>query len=139
MNELIEKLLKEFTDKYGLDCSNCNNVGWYSGTDFTHKQEDRFEEPQEVQVQCEFCYTEPRSKFNLENDLKELLKANPLGCEVMPKIAETLHKDLEIEMYGKIIKGMLNGEQVSEQWINVNNAVFIAKKYMAKVESNFTA
>lgn len=75
----------------------------------------------------------------LIKDFKQKLEGVPLDGTVMPKIAETLHRDLEIEMYGKIIKGILNGEQVSEQWINVNNAVFIAKKYMAKVESNFSA
>lgn len=39
----------------------------------------------------------------------------------------------EIEMLelmkGKIVKGNLNGEKIAEQWINVNNAVVIAKKF----------
>ena len=37
--------------------------------------------------------------------------------------------DLKKQMYGKIIKGTLNGEKVAEQWINVNNAVLIAEQY----------
>jgi len=37
--------------------------------------------------------------------------------------------NLEKKMTGKIIKGNLNGEKIAEQWINVNNAILIAKQY----------
>ena len=37
--------------------------------------------------------------------------------------------ELEKEMVGKIIKGNLNGEKIAEQWINVNTAIAIAKRY----------
>jgi hypothetical protein len=41
----------------GLDCPNCPNQGWYADYD-SHTG-------QEAPIQCEFCYTEPYSKFNL--------------------------------------------------------------------------
>ncbi len=66
IQELIEKKVKELTDKYGLDCPSCPNQGWYSGTDFSHQQE--------IQVQCEFCYREPKSRFNLMNDISSSLQ-----------------------------------------------------------------
>jgi len=37
--------------------------------------------------------------------------------------------NLEKKMTGKIIKGNLNGEKIAEQWINVNNAMLIAKQF----------
>ena len=40
----------------GLDCPLCDNCGWWLD------QNPHTVEP--IQVQCEFCYTEPRSKFN---------------------------------------------------------------------------
>ena len=43
--------------------------------------------------------------------------------------------NLKEEMAGKIIKGNLNGEQISEQWINVNNAIMIAEKYGDDIRS----
>jgi hypothetical protein len=39
-----------------LQCPDCDNVGYYI-------VQDRFGEPE--QVQCQFCYTEPNSIFNM--------------------------------------------------------------------------
>ena len=41
--------------------------------------------------------------------------------------------NLEKVMAGKIIKGNLNGKKIAEQWINVNDAILIAKKYAKKM------
>ncbi|MCK9544271.1 MAG: hypothetical protein M0R03_19810 [Novosphingobium sp.] len=43
--------------------------------------------------------------------------------------------DLKQAMKGKIIKGNLNGEIISEQWINVNDALLIAEKYAHYISS----
>jgi hypothetical protein len=47
---------------------------------------------------------------------------------------EELEDKLKESMTGKIIKGILNGEQVSEQWINVNDALLIAQNYGYEVK-----
>lgn len=43
----------------GEQCPNCDNVGWYMISNYSSL-------PWEAeQVQCEFCYTNPNSIFNL--------------------------------------------------------------------------
>lgn len=37
--------------------------------------------------------------------------------------------NLRKEMIGKVIKGIINGEKIAEQWININIAVQIAEQY----------
>lgn len=55
-------------EKEGLNCSYCPNIGWYADRDkYTG-------EP--VQVQCEFCHTEPNSKFNLRQQWRVKCEAN---------------------------------------------------------------
>jgi hypothetical protein len=73
--ESLEQKIKEFADIYGLECpssSNCCNGGTLSEHGCNGTEED-CENTCPVPVQCEFCYTEPRSKFNLINDLKEMI------------------------------------------------------------------
>jgi len=53
-NEQIKKY-KQTLESLAKDCPDCDNVGWYAIGDSTG-----FE-----QCQCEFCYTEPLSRFNL--------------------------------------------------------------------------
>lgn len=58
-------LATEIVEKYGEDCK-CGNVGYFvvnRGTYFKPEQ-----------VQCEFCYTVEKSKFNLRSDLEKLLE-----------------------------------------------------------------
>lgn len=40
-----------------LDCPNCPNQGWLEGTAGNGDP---------IQCQCQFCYCEPRSRFNVE-------------------------------------------------------------------------
>lgn len=42
-----------------IDCPHCPNQGWFVDSD-PHTGEP-------VQVQCEFCYTNPNSVFNRQN------------------------------------------------------------------------
>jgi hypothetical protein len=69
----LEQKIKEFADIYGLECpnndGNCGTIAEH-GCDGTPEDCER---TCPVPVQCEFCYTEPRSKFNLINDLKEMI------------------------------------------------------------------
>ena len=41
------------------DCPHCENVGWYA------QEDTNTGEP--MQIQCEWCYTNPYSKFNFDN------------------------------------------------------------------------
>jgi len=61
------ELKREFEDIFGLDCEMpmCNNTGCYATAD-----EHGDPEPN----QCEFCYCEPRSKFNFKLGLEQKLK-----------------------------------------------------------------
>ena len=71
--ESLGQKIKEFADIYGLECP--NNDG-NSGTIAEHGCNGTPEDCERtcpIPVQCEFCYTEPRSKFNLINDLKEMI------------------------------------------------------------------
>ena len=51
------RVLTEMLDLRKEGCPNCDDVGWY--TDYSHHTG----EPE--QVQCEFCYTNPLSVFNV--------------------------------------------------------------------------
>ena len=69
--------LADIVNKYGLECPNSNNCG-NKGTLAEHGCDGTEEDCARtcpVPVQCEFCYCEPKSKFNLENDLQELIKS----------------------------------------------------------------
>jgi len=70
--------IADIVDKYGLECpnsSNCGNKGILAEHGCNGTEED-CARTCPVLVQCEFCYCEPRSKFNLENDLKEKFASN---------------------------------------------------------------
>lgn len=53
-----ERLLAHFSESEVLDCPYCPNQGWYEDVD-RHTGEP-------IQIQCEFCETEPFSKFNFK-------------------------------------------------------------------------
>jgi hypothetical protein len=55
-------------------CPNCNNVGWYVMADTNGEPE---------QVQCQFCYTEPNSVFNVVNALNEQITKQSALIEMM--------------------------------------------------------
>lgn len=54
----MDEKIRNVIEKYGLGCPDCSNVEFYAD-----QEDDR-----PVQSQCEFCFTEPKSKFNLGND-----------------------------------------------------------------------
>lgn len=66
--------LAGIVDRYGLECPNCGNKGTLAGHGCDGTEED-CKRTCPVPVQCEFCYCEDKSKFNLENDLQELIKS----------------------------------------------------------------
>jgi hypothetical protein len=66
-SDLVNGAVADFVNKYGLDCPYCGDnsgqiIHGYSGDSLADLE------------MCEFCYTTPNSKFNLRNDLEELLK-----------------------------------------------------------------
>ena len=63
--------------------------------------------------------------------------ANQLEARVIVKFAD-VEEEIETRMVGKIIKGNLDGQKVAEQWINVNNAILIAKQIIYKHYSKFS-
>jgi hypothetical protein len=65
--DLANGAVADFVNKCGLDCPYCGDnsgqiIHGYSGDSLADLE------------MCEFCYTTPNSKFNLRNDLEELLK-----------------------------------------------------------------
>lgn len=80
LDAVVMQKIAEVVEKYGLDCPNCNNVGYYGKSVSRYEYDDNglptscYEDIEPVP--CEFCYTEPRSKFNLENELKEKFVSN---------------------------------------------------------------
>lgn len=76
----------------GEDCPHCNNQGWYEVRDkYTG-------EP--AQEQCEWCNTNPKSKFNMgETDLEEIYES--AKWDMIPEGDEhTCEGDEFYEMYG---------------------------------------
>jgi hypothetical protein len=63
--------------------------------------------------------------------------ANQLEARVIVKFAD-VEEEIKMRMVGKIIKGNLDGQKVAEQWINVNNAILIAKQIIYKHYSKFS-
>jgi hypothetical protein len=66
-SDLVNGAVADFVNKYGLDCLIVviivgQIIHGYSGDSLADLE------------MCEFCYTTPNSKFNLRNDLEELLK-----------------------------------------------------------------
>ena len=67
----------EIIEIFGLDCpnkNNCNNEGTLSEHGCDGTEEDCMRTCP-VPVQCEFCWTEPKSKFNLKLKLDELVSS----------------------------------------------------------------
>lgn len=78
LEQLVMPMLADFIDKHGLECpnsSNCNNDGILSEHGCNGTEEDCMVTCP-IPAQCEFCYCEPKSKFNLKNDLIECLNAS---------------------------------------------------------------
>ena len=76
----------------GEDCPHCNNQGWYAVSDkYTG-------EP--AQEQCEWCYTNPKSKFNVDKeDLEEYYESTK--WDIIPEGDEHTCEGNEFyEMYG---------------------------------------
>jgi len=59
-------------DKIAEDCPNCPNQGWYEVTGTYINPNNGEPEPQQEQEQCQFCYEQKNSRFNIENRIKEL-------------------------------------------------------------------
>ncbi|MCK9543760.1 MAG: hypothetical protein M0R03_17205 [Novosphingobium sp.] len=74
--------------------------------------------------------------IKVNQELEEKL-SSPVEPLVMPMLAE-VEDEIETKMVGKIIKGNLDGQKVAEQWINVNNAILIAKQIVYKHYSKFS-
>jgi len=68
------------------NCPNCENVGWYARPD------RHIGEPE--QIQCEFCYTNPKSKFNVLQLILSLIESDLLPsveeCRCKPSSKEEL-------------------------------------------------
>jgi len=50
-----------------LDCPHCPNQGWWADQQPNYWTGDA----EWVQVQCEWCWTTPNSRFNIEGDINE--------------------------------------------------------------------
>jgi len=63
--QLVEKdrQIRELLD--AKDCSNCPNQGWWQGVNRNTGEPE--------QVQCEYCYTDPNSVFNVRNRIRQAL------------------------------------------------------------------
>lgn len=67
-------LLAEIIKQYGEQCPNCDNDGFTLEHNPNDPHENGCSGSCPIQVQCEFCYTNPKSKFNLLTDLENVLK-----------------------------------------------------------------
>ena len=73
--------IEELADVFGLECpssSNCGNLGTLTVADINGDPEPE---------QCEFCYCEPKSKFNLLGRVTDLIQQ---------AVEEQKEKDAEI-------------------------------------------
>jgi len=76
IKDACDKQKEIYADKYGVNCPDCDNVGWY-GTPINKQRAIQISDnPDEYEVenyqeleqrQCEFCYVQPNSKFNILN------------------------------------------------------------------------
>jgi hypothetical protein len=99
--ENIEKVKKwiesgmpktKINETEGEDCPHCNNQGWYAVSDkYTG-------EP--AQEQCEWCHTNPKSKFNMEEQDLEEYYESPKWDMIPEGDEHTCEGDEFYEMYG---------------------------------------
>ena len=76
----------------GEDCPHCNNQGWYAVSDkYTG-------EP--AQEQCEWCYTNPKSKFNVDKEDLEEYYESPKWDMIPEGDEHTCEGNEFYEMYG---------------------------------------
>ena len=82
----------EVEENEGEDCPHCNNQGWYA------VQDKYTGDP--AQEQCEWCHTNPKSKFNMgEKDLEEIYESTK--WDMIPEGDEhTCEGDEFYEIYG---------------------------------------
>jgi hypothetical protein len=71
--ECCERQREIMANKFGEDCPACDNVGYYV---VPHYEFGAYEPIPQAQ-QCEFCYCQPNSKFNMLNA--------PLATEINEK------------------------------------------------------
>jgi len=64
-------LVRLTTDDY-VRCRDCPDQGWYADAEFADSDPE--------QVQCEFCYVETRSLFNLKEAIRARITA-PVGSK----------------------------------------------------------
>lgn len=85
------------------------------------------------QILVEETYAEEYKSFIHREQVRNRMRviSEKIANKLMVKF-EDVEKDIENKMSGKIIKGNLNGQEVAEQWINVNNAILIAKQILYK-------
>lgn len=70
-----EKSLRKFIDSHD-DCPYCPNEGFYVETDYNGDPE---------QIQCEWCYTEPKSKFNIPKNISSHFKRPVVNRDSLAK------------------------------------------------------
>jgi len=76
--DLLAGILDEIINTFGKECPNSNNCG-NDGTLAEHGCNGTEEDCMKtcpIPAPCEFCYTEPQSKFNLKQKLNEFLEAS---------------------------------------------------------------
>jgi len=80
--------------EHGLDCPDCPNQGWYfiGGTCGPSGEEEC------EQIQCEFCYTVPASKFNIEGHaykVSELERERDEAADQVRRLSQILKEIAE--------------------------------------------
>jgi hypothetical protein len=108
----MDKLKAEFEELYynthnPKDCS-CGNVGWTVGTHI-----NGYGEAEPVQIQCEYCYCEPDSRFNCEqrfNALWDFIESHLQQAEDRGRVEENKHWIKEMEKFA----GMTFSNRISE-------------------------
>lgn len=91
------------------DCPYCPNQGWYTEGEYRPKQyvtKDMAldvgdlslegsiycEEQYPEQIQCEFCYTNPKSKFNLAQAIDELISEDYIPKHKLKPILDVYNR-----------------------------------------------
>lgn len=71
-NSGLDEKIKGIADKYGENCTECDNIGYYP---ICHAEGSNLELIPES-VKCNFCHNMPISAFNLFKDIKKLVSNN---------------------------------------------------------------
>jgi len=73
LEPLVMEKIADIVEMFGDDCKYCENYGWTAEHDPNDPHENGCSVNCPIQVQCEFCYTNPKSKFNLQQKLNDLV------------------------------------------------------------------